>query len=34
MTNDTPDNLEGKFIWKRDLLFLRAAQQQIAQRSQ
>ncbi len=34
LTNDVPDNLEGKLIRKRDLLFLQAAQQQLAHASQ
>jgi len=34
LTNDVPDNLEGKLIRKRDLLFLQAALQQLAHASQ
>ena len=29
LTNDKPDNLEGKFIQKRDLAFLKAAKEQL-----
>jgi len=29
LLQDKPDNLEGKFIQKRDLAFLRAAKEQV-----